>query len=295
MKRPLHARTQVQLKKMIRREEGLKTRMSEFVTGSQGGGKDIWDVEYMTTSDEEDNDSEPEEKLEEPSDSQQWPNQVEAQAKKRQQKPDVIRTLLERDEDLQTRDLHARLQKIKFWKIHRKRVLGPQVPGEEYDLNEDFTWITPENEGDIYYAMGTKFKTVYRKGEQLFNCYGLRTNRFLLLNYGFCLRNNKYNSLGFKVFVNSPQKKEVSEEGDESRFQKIIRLKREKLCEDLLQYLRANLIFSYKGSNKEILLVSSPVDIDFELFTVSCALNLMKNMMNSKYPTTLEQDKKMLA
>ena len=52
MKRPLHARTQVQLKKMIRREEGLKTRMSEFVSGSQGGGKDIWDVEYMTTSDE---------------------------------------------------------------------------------------------------------------------------------------------------------------------------------------------------------------------------------------------------
>jgi hypothetical protein len=85
------------------------------------------------------------------------------------------------------------------------------------------------------------------------------------------------------------------EEGEESRYQKIIKLKREKLSEDLLQYLRANLIFSYKGGNKELLLVSSPVDIDFELFTVSCALNLMKNMMNSKYPTTLDQDRKMLA
>lgn len=82
--------------------------------------------------------------------------------------------------------------------------------------------------------MGTKFKTCYRKGEQLFNCYGLRTNRFLLLNYGFCLRNNKYNSLGFKVFVNSPQKKEAMEEGEESRYQKIIKLKREKLSEELL-------------------------------------------------------------
>ena len=57
---------------------------------------------------------------------------------------------------------------------------------------------------------------------------------------------------------------------------------------DLLQYLRANLIFSYKGANKEILLVSSPIDIEFELFTISCALNLMKNMMNTKHPTTLE-------
>ena len=63
---------------------------------------------------------------------------------------------------------------------------------------------------------------------------------------------------------------------------------------DLLQYLRANLIFSYKGPNKEKLLVSSPVDIDFELFVVSCALNLMKNMKNTKYPTTLDQDRKML-
>lgn len=50
--------------------------------------------------------------------------------------------------------------------------------------------------------MGAKFKTFYRKGDQLFNCYGLRNNRFLMINYGFCLRNNKYNSLGFKVFVN---------------------------------------------------------------------------------------------
>jgi hypothetical protein len=42
-------------------------------------------------------------------------------------------------------------------------------------------------------------------------------------------------------------------------------------------------------------LVSSPVDLDFELFVVSCALNLMKNMRTSKYPTSLAQDKKMLA
>jgi hypothetical protein len=66
-----------------------------------------------------------------------------------------------------------------------------------------------------------------KKGDQLFNCYGLRTNRFLLLNYGFCIRNNKYNSLGFKVFVNykKPEKKEGNgntegpqDEDDESKY-----------------------------------------------------------------------------
>jgi hypothetical protein len=42
----------------------MKWTMDEFVANSS---KEIWDAEYMTTSDEEDNDSEPEERLEEPS------------------------------------------------------------------------------------------------------------------------------------------------------------------------------------------------------------------------------------
>jgi hypothetical protein len=115
---------------------------------------------------------------------------------------------------------------------------------EDSELNENFTWIDYEKDGEIYYAMGTKYKTSYRKGDQLFNCYGLRTNRFLLLNYGFCLRNNKYNSLGFKVFVNykpaEKSKDEDNDETDESRYQKVIKLKRDKLSEGKLPNLYIN-------------------------------------------------------
>jgi hypothetical protein len=111
---------------------------------------------------------------------------------------------------LLTRDLQARLWKIANWKKSRKRF---GVLNEDFDdTNEDFrAWLDYDNDGPVYYAMGTKYKTSYKKGDQLFNCYGLRTNRFLLLNYGFCLRNNKYNSLGFKVFVNyQPKDKATS-------------------------------------------------------------------------------------
>jgi hypothetical protein len=63
----------------------------------------------------------------------------------------------------------------------------------------------------------------------------------LLLNYGFCLRNNKYNSLGFKVFVNykpaDKTKDEENDETDESRYQKVIKLKRDKLCEGILSHV----------------------------------------------------------
>lgn len=50
------------------------------------------------------------------------------------------------------------------------------------------------------------------------------------------------------------------------------------------------MIFNYKGQNNEKLLVSAPVDIDFEMFIVACALNLMRGMLNTKYATTLEAD-----
>lgn len=264
--------------------------------------REIWDVDYMSTSDEEDNDSDdPDSDLEEQvdSDGEAIPEAKKPAKGKRREKHDVVRTLIERDDDLLTRDLQARLWKIQNWKRARKRF---GFMSDSYDGEENFSaWLDYDNDGDVYYAMGTKFKTCYKKGDQLFNCYGLRTNRFLLLNYGFALRNNKYNSLGFKVFVNYQPKEKaqsgavLSEENNESRFQKIIRLKRDKLCEDLLQYLRANLIFTYKGPNKERLLVSCPVDLDFELFVVACGLNLMRNMMNNKYDTTLEQDRRLLA
>mmetsp|Transcript_16030 Transcript_16030/g.15450 ORF Transcript_16030/g.15450 Transcript_16030/m.15450 type:complete len:201 (+) Transcript_16030:607-1209(+) len=157
-------------------------------------------------------------------------------------------------------------------------------------------WHFQDDHG--YYAMGTKSKAFYQKGDQLFNCYGRRTNRFLLLNYGFCLRQNKYNSLGFKVFVNfkkqnNEEKKE--EDNDKSHYQKIIKLKHDRLSEELLEYLRANLIFTYKGANKERILVSVPVDLDFELFIVATAQNLVNQMLGSKYATTLLQDYQLLA
>ena len=88
--------------------------------------------------------------------------------------------------------------------------------------------------------MYPRYRTSYRKGDQLLNSYGARDNRFLLTNYGFTLRQNKFNSLGFKVFLN------FNEDGRKESHTKIIRMKKNKLSEELLQYLRASFIFSYR-------------------------------------------------
>ena len=146
--------------------------------------------------------------------------------------------------------------------------------------------------------MSSRHRTCYRKGDQLLNSYGCRTNRFLLTNYGFTIRQNKYNSLGFKVFVNFDSDKSEQQ----CRYQKIIKLKKNKLSEDLLQYLRANLIFSYRTdhgnetNNHHLdLLVSSPVSFDFEIYILSQGIGLVKNLLNNKYPTSMIEDQELLA
>ena len=145
--------------------------------------------------------------------------------------------------------------------------------------------------------MSTRHRTCYRKGDQLLNSYGARTNRFLLTNYGFAIRKNKYNSLGIKVFVNYD-----TDEIGEVRHQKILKLKPDKLAEDLLQYLRANLIFSYRKSHGSVqnnyhqdLLVSSPVNFDFEIYILKQGIGLVTNLLNNKFPTSIKEDLEILS
>ncbi len=57
---------------------------------------------------------------------------------------------------------------------------------EEDEDPEDFAWWRHDDH-DMYFSMTTKSKSYFSKGTQVFNCYGRRTNRFLLLNYGFTL------------------------------------------------------------------------------------------------------------
>jgi hypothetical protein len=51
----------------------------------------------------------------------------------------------------------------------------------------------------------------------------------LIVNYGFTIRQNKYNSLGFKVFVNH-----TNDDKQEMKHVKILKLKKNKLSEPLL-------------------------------------------------------------
>jgi hypothetical protein len=187
-------------------------------------------------------------------------------------KEDIVMKIIGKDKSLVRKDLEAKLKRIRRQQacLKKFRKLSNICADEftDFDKSEDYSWWQGvEDPRGVYFALGTKFCSRYKKGDQLFNCYGRRTNRFLLVNYGFVLRYNKYNSLGFKVFVTFD--KETSS-ADAQMHQKVIRMKQNRLSLDLLQYLRANLIFNFgfKEEDRTTAVVSMPVHIDFEIFTL---------------------------
>lgn len=86
--------------------------------------------------------------------------------------------------------------------------------------------------------------------------------------------NNKYNSLTFRVWLDFADKSlpPASDSEEDQRVQKIIRLKLHKIGDDVFAYLRASLMQKQK---KDHLLVSTPVDPEFELLVVACAIKLL--------------------
>jgi hypothetical protein len=75
---------------------------------------------------------------------------------------------------------------------------GDNDSAEESD--ENFDWYDAlECEKDSYFVMLSQERKPILKGQQAFNSYGDRSNRFLLVNYGFCFAGNRYDSFEFRM------------------------------------------------------------------------------------------------
>ena len=73
------------------------------------------------------------------------------------------------------------------------------------ETDEEFDWFEPtEMEDQTYFNLVNKNRKTIQPGEQVFYCYGNRTNKFLLLNYGFCFPGNRYDSYEFPMRLDVP-------------------------------------------------------------------------------------------
>lgn len=96
----------------------------------------------------------------------------------------------------------------------------------------------------------------------------------------------------------------MSGDAKEEKVAKIIKLKENSLKDEVFAYVRANLIKKEERWSKKTgkpfekkshLLISQPVDPEFEMLVVGCVIQLLEGLEKAKYSQSIEADKKKLA
>lgn len=63
---------------------------------------------------------------------------------------------------------------------------------------EEYSWFDPRDPNQYFIMHTTK---AIRKGEEIFYRYGRRSNSYLISQYSFCLQDNKYDSVQFRLHL----------------------------------------------------------------------------------------------
>ena len=84
-------------------------------------------------------------------------------------------------------------------------------------------------------------------------------------------------------------------ESDDNRISKIIKLKKDRLRDDLLAYIRLSLVQKSEQDSgekvKDNILISTPVDVEFEMLTLGCAIHLLESLLSNRFRgITVEAD-----
>ena len=84
-------------------------------------------------------------------------------------------------------------------------------------------------------------------------------------------------------------------ESDDNRVSKIIKLKKDRLRDDLLAYIRLSLVQKSEQDSgekvKDNILISTPVDVEFEMLTLGCAIHLLESLLSNRFRgITVEAD-----
>jgi hypothetical protein len=118
-----------------------------------------------------------------------------------------------------------------IWEIYDYQTASEEDDNDSDEPDEDnYDWYTTEDP-DIFFSL-TSSALTFEAGDQIFIKYGSRSNRYLLLWYGFCLDENKYNVFHFEY-------KET-----------LVKLRLEKFCKDLIDRVRR--IFFWLSTLRQI-------------------------------------------
>lgn len=181
------------------------------------------------------------------------------------------------------------------------------------ETDEEFDWFDPEEHTEgTYFNFVNKNRETIQTGDQLFYCYGNRTNKFLLLNYGFCFPGNKYDSYEFPLRLDVPVDDlfvpEIVDLNWSSARTQSVRLKKDQINEVMIAFLRSickkgffarqtkqDLLTGVKTHFSRRILLTRPSILTYELYVFDYYLKVCTFLQDQfARVATLEQDLELL-
>jgi len=174
-----------------------------------------------------------------------------------------------------------------------------------YDLfnHEDGDEITAEYSLETE-SIECRAKRDFEVGEQIYMFYGHRSNMDLMLNSGFCMRNNKwdYNTILFQILDTDRFKERKIKLLEQNNMPPIglyviypTANGENPISEELIKFLRIFVIQNESDLDKaqELITENKPISTENELRLYSLlGIKLMQTL--EQYPTTLEEDRELL-
>jgi len=167
--------------------------------------------------------------------------------------------------------------------------------------DEEFDWYEHDvHDEETYFVFVNHERRTLQPGDEAFYCYGNRTNKFLLLNYGFAFADNKVDSLQFGVKMDqevqaNPFVPEMVAFHRGMELTQNIRLKTDQLNTNLITYLRYALkddFFKKNPSMKKNIWITRPTNLFFERYCLSYYSDIIDYMLETHWEkkTKLEDD-----
>ena len=73
-----------------------------------------------------------------------------------------------------------------------------QKANKEEEKKQSQQWWSYDNP-NIYFTVSTMNRYTFEPDEQIFTSYGRRSNKFLMVFYGFCINDNKHDSVMMRI------------------------------------------------------------------------------------------------
>ncbi len=187
----------------------------------------------------------------------------------------------------------------KMREVISSRVFGITIKGKKNDiiapyadmLNHKRSRQTQWNFDDESNSFIIKGATKMKKGDEVFDSYGIKCNCRFLFNYGFTVENNEDNEFKILLILNEsfPYFKEkmayLGGKNISKKFSLVLNLSDSKIIQ-FFSFLRFIL---YNKPNFKDIDITRPISIQNEI-AVFTQLRELMNAYLSKYPTTLDND-----